>query len=109
MITLEEIEKAADFVRDNASKAAQAKADRLHLESFKKAKIAILFGQAGPGKTVAAMEAWAHAHPQYIELLETYKIAIKEDEEIRWLMEAATLKVKVGQTFQATLRAANIY
>jgi len=108
MISQEEIERAADFIRDNATKAAQARSDRLHLESFKKAKIAILFGKAGPGKTVAASEAWAYAHHEYIELLDAYKIAVKEDEEIRWLMEAATLKVRVGQTFQANLRAGTI-
>ena len=107
MISDDEIEKAVDFIRDNAGRAAQARSDRLHLEAFRKSKHAILFGKAGPG-TVAASEAWAYAHPEYIELLEGYKIAIKEDDEIRWLMEAAKLKIEVWRTFQANQRVGTI-
>ena len=36
MITDQDIEKALDYLRDNAKKAAQAKANREYLDEFKK-------------------------------------------------------------------------
>lgn len=105
MISDTEVEKAIDYIRDNSGKAAKAKSERLHLEIFRKSKHAILFGQAGPGKTVAAADAWAYAHPEYLELLEGYKVAIEQDEKLKWLMEAAKLKVEVWRTVQANQRA----
>lgn len=104
MISDAEVEKAIDYIRDNSGAAAKAKADRLHIEVFRKSKHAILFGQS-PEKTVAASDAWAYAHPDYIELLEGYKVAIEQDERLKWLMEAAKLKVEVWRTVQANQRA----
>ena len=104
MISDAEVEKAIDYIRDNSGAAAKAKADRLHIEVFRKSKHAILFGLS-PAKTVAASEAWAYAHPEYLELLEGYKVAIEQDEKLKWLMEAAKLKVEVWRTVQANQRA----
>ena len=36
MITDLEIEKAVDYLRDNATKAAQARANRIYLEEYRK-------------------------------------------------------------------------
>ena len=103
MITDEQAEKANDWIRDNATQAAQAKSNRLHLEEFRKAKKAELFLHA-PGGTVADKEAFAYSHPDYLALLDGYRVAVEEDERMRWMMEAAALRVEIWRTQSANNR-----
>ena len=103
----EEIERPLTYIRNNAAKFAQAKSDRVYLEQFRKSKKAMLFIQAEKAgiKTVAEREAWAYAHPEYLQVLEGLQVAVENEEKLRLLIEAAKLKINLYQTRQADSRA----
>lgn len=104
MIDTHTVESALDFLRDNATKIAKARAERIYLEHFRKSKKAILFADA-VGETVAAKEQWALRHKDYLELLDGLKVAVEEDEKLRFLSAAAEAKIEVWRTIQANQRA----
>lgn len=93
-------------LRGMAEDFAPAYAERIHLEEFKKSKLAQLMKQAelDGHKTTAAQEREARAHPDYIALLEGLKVATERSERLRWQLEVAKLGVAVWQTQQANER-----
>lgn len=98
-------EKALDYMRDNAPKLAKAKADRIYLEQFRKTQKALLFQQAPTDcKTIQSREAWAYSHDDYIEVIEGLREAVEVEEEIRWRMVAANLKVDVWRSMESSNR-----
>ncbi len=94
--------KAIDFILTNASKYAQAKATRVQLEEYRKSKKAIL-GNLEEG-SLGAKEMFAYSHPEYIQLLMDIKQAIAEEEELKYKLEAAKLRVEVWKTEEYTKR-----
>jgi hypothetical protein len=94
--------KAINFILTNASKYAQAKATRVQLEEYRKSKKAIL-GNLEEG-SLGAKEMFAYAHPEYIQLLMDIKQAIAEEEELKYKLEAAKLRVEVWKTEEYTKR-----
>lgn len=107
MIHEDEVERAIDFIRDNAKTLAKARAQRVYLEEFRKSKKSILSRQfALTYKSMAEREAAAYAHQEYLDLLDSIKIAIEEEERLRWLMVAAQVKIEVWRSEQANRRVA---
>jgi hypothetical protein len=97
--------RALDFLRDTAPAFAKAKAQRVYLESFLKAKRAILMKQVeATYPSAAAQEREAMAHPDYLDLLDALRIATEEEEKLGWMMKAAQAKCSVWQTLEATKR-----
>ena len=98
--------KALDFIRDNSGKYAQAKANRVQLEEYRKVIKAKLMQQAQQeGATASAtQERDAYAHPDYAEHLKALGAAVEEEERLRWMIEAAKLKVSVWQSLGANAR-----
>ncbi len=96
--------KALDYMRDNAPAFAKAKAERIYLEQFRKSKKALLINECTEG-TGQVRESYAYAHPEYILLLDALKIAVEEEEKLKWMMISAQLKVEVYRTQQANNRA----
>jgi hypothetical protein len=86
-----EAQKAIDFIRDNAPKFAQAKAERTYIENALKSKKAILMADAD-ASSLGAKEMYAYAHPDYMQLLMGLKAAVAIEEEIKWMIEAAKLR-----------------
>lgn len=106
MIDEQLVEKALNYMRDNAEPLAKAKAERIYLEQFRKSKKALLFGMAPSTlTTVADRENWAYSHQEYLALLEGLRAAIEAEEELKWHMVAAQLKVEVYRTQQANARS----
>ena len=102
MITEQEVEKAAAYIRDNAKAHAKAKAERIYLHEFRKSKKAILIStQTG---TVQEKDSYAYSHKDYLELLEGYRVAIEAEEEIIWTIRAAQAKIEIWRTQQANNR-----
>jgi len=102
MITEQEVEKAASFIKGNAKKYAKAKAERIYLQEFRKSKKAILVStQKG---TVQEKESYAYSHQEYLEFLDGYRAAIEEEEEIMWMIRAAQAKIEIWRTQQANNR-----
>lgn len=106
-ISQDDIERAIDYMRDNASKDAGARADRLYLETYVKTVLAQEQAKTG-ASSMAAAEMTARISTPYTEALLALKQAIFEDERRRFLRAAAETKVSVFQTLSANERATRI-
>jgi hypothetical protein len=95
--------KAVDFIRDNGKKFAQAKADRIYLEEYRKSLKAILMKRSGEN-AVNAQEREAYAHPEYQDLLKGLREAVEAEETLRWQMVAAEARVEVWRSQEASNR-----
>jgi hypothetical protein len=100
---LREPNKAVDFIIANSGKFAQAKAQRVYLEEFRKSKKALLMAQCTE-KAVNAREQYAYAHHDYTALLGGLKAAIEVEEELKWRLEAARIRVDIWRTQEASNR-----
>lgn len=96
--------KCLDYIRDHAKQYAQAKGRRVQIEEFRKVLKAKLMATQ-LGEPVNAREIYAYAHPDYEALLLGLQAAIEEEENLRWKIEAARLKVNVWQSLGANQRA----
>ena len=97
-------DEAVNYIIRNAGKFAQAKAERVYLEEFRKSKKAILMSQSD-AKTSAEREQYAYSHAEYLELLEGLKSAVEIEEKLRWEMIAAQARVEIWRTRSANNRA----
>ena len=97
MIPEEQIEKAVDWLRDNAKEAAQAKAERVYMEQWVKTVLAQEISKDG-SKTATERETMARQAFPYLEALEALKAAVRADEEHKFLREAADAKIRAWQT-----------
>jgi 23S rRNA maturation mini-RNase III len=99
--------RCLDFIRDNAPAYAQAKAQRVYLENFRKSKKAMLMRDAElrGHKTAAMQEREAYADPSYIETLVGLQEATENEERLRWLIVGAEAKIEAWRTIEATKRA----
>ena len=97
MITDDEIEKAVDYLRDNAGKLAKSKAASIYLGDYSKvAKAQIM--RKNDDLPIGKQEAIAYADPKYDQHLKAKRIADEEYEYLRWMMEAAQAKIDVWRT-----------
>ena len=97
--------EAIDFIFQNAPEYAKAKAERVYLEEFRKTKKALLMKAAmSKYEAVSAQEREAYAHHEYQELLKGLQAAIEIEEELKWKLEAARLRVEVYRTEEASAR-----
>lgn len=103
MITDEQAEKAIDYIRDNSEKAAEAKANRIYMEEYRKSIKATIMSEhlADP---VNAQERFAYTDSRYKDHLLVMKEAIKQDEQYRWMMVAAQAKLEAWRTMSANNR-----
>ena len=95
---------AVDFIRDNAASFAQAKAERVYLEEFRKTKKAILM-QAHLALPIGAQEREAYAHPEYAEVLRGLQAAVEAEEALRWQLVAAQARIDVWRSQESSARA----
>lgn len=105
MIHTDDAEKAVDWLRDNAERMAQARAERLYLEQYVKTVKAEEFVKAEPGNKIALAEALSLAAPRYLATLQAYRDAIKADEANRFLAAAAEAKIEAWRSQESTRRA----
>jgi hypothetical protein len=99
--------RVLDYIRDNAKSYAQAKANRIYLEEYRKTLKASLMQKAqSQGVTAsAAQERDAYAAPEYEAHLKALSAAVEEEESLRWLLIAAQAKVEVWRSIGANQRA----
>lgn len=95
---------ALDFIRDNATRLAQAKANRVYLDEFRKTLKARLMKSSGQ-EAIGAQEREAYAHDSYAQHLLALQSAVEEEEALRWLMVAAQAKIDVWRSLNASNRA----
>jgi translation elongation factor EF-Ts len=104
VITDDDIEKAVEYLRSNARAAAQAKANRIYAEEYRK----VIKGQImreHSNVALGAQEAIAYSDPRYAQHLKAIQEAVEKDEYNRWMMTAAEAKVEAWRTQQANQRA----
>lgn len=105
MIDEQDVERAIQWMIDNASKAAEARANREFVEQFRKTlKAQVMKEHASSPLGVQEREAYADA--RYVAHLDALREAVERDERMRWLMTAAETRVSAWQTQQRGLRAA---
>ncbi len=97
---------AIEFIFRHGKKFAQAKADRIFLEEYRKSKKAILMKEAETfgNRTAAAQEREAYAHDDYVELLKGLQQAVAVEEELRWGLVAAQARIDVWRSQEASAR-----
>lgn len=99
-----DVERALDFLRDNAAEAARAKAERVFCEEYRKSVKALLMAEKIE-ESIGAQERFAYSHPTYMAHLEKLKAAVFEDERLRALRGAAEMKINAWQTMSANYRS----
>ena len=99
--------EAIDFMIANAKKYAQAKANRIFVEEYRKTMKAELCKEALAAKieAVNAQEREAYSHPDYKQHLLAIKAAVEEEERLRWLLVAAQARIDVWRSMEASNRA----
>lgn len=82
---------------------AQAKANRVYLDEYRKSLKAILM-KASAEKTSAAQETEAYSHPDYVTHLKALQAAVEEEEKLRWRLVAAQAEIEIFRTMEASAR-----
>jgi hypothetical protein len=95
--------EAIDFIFNNSTAYAEAKAEVTYLEEFRKSKKAILFSQA-IGNTVADRENQAYAHPEYQTVLDGLRDAVAVAEALRWKLISKQATIDVWRSQEASNR-----
>lgn len=103
MIREIDIEAACDFLREGAEEAAQARANRIYMEEFRKSLKAQIMAEHNE-MAIGAQEREAYSDKRYLDHLEALKIAVHADEKARFLRQAAIAKIDAWQTQSANHR-----
>ena len=82
---------------------AQAKAERVYLDEYRKSLKAILMKESNKA-SVAAQEVEAYSHEKYLNHLEAIKIAVEREESMRWRMVTAQAAIDVWRSQESSNR-----
>lgn len=104
MIADADVERAVDWLRDNAVVAAKARAERLYLESYIKTVLAQETEKA-EGSSASQRESIARTKPAFLAALQAYREAIESDETHRFMRDAMSAKIEAWRTMESTRRA----
>ena len=98
---------AVDYMIAKASEYAQAKANRIYLEEYRKSLKSQLMKDAlvGGYEAANAQEREAYSNPAYKEHLLALKEAVETEEKLRWMLIAAEARIDVYRTQSANNRA----
>lgn len=107
MITEEEVEAELDYLRDNATVGATAKANRIYVTEYRKVLKAKIMKEH-PTLSAALQEREAYADPRYEKHLVAIRDAVFHDEKHSWLREAAGAKLSAWQTMSKNYREMKI-
>lgn len=103
-ITDDEIDKALDYLRDNAEEAAKARAERIYVEEYRKVVKAQIMKEHND-KSAVIQEREAYADPRYVAHLGVISEAIARDERCRFMLSAAEAKIEAWRTQSSNERA----
>jgi hypothetical protein len=103
-ISDEDVEKALDYLRDDADASAKAKAERIYVEEYLRVIKAQVMKEY-PDLSVAAQEREAYSDERYLRHLDAIREAVELDEKHRFLREGARAKIEAFQTLSANYRS----
>jgi hypothetical protein len=106
-ITDDEIDRALDYLRDNADEAAKARAERVYVEEYRKVIKATLMKEHGQLSAVL-QEREAYSDARYVAHLDAIREAVFRDEKHRFLRSAAEAKIESWRTQSSNYRAMKI-
>lgn len=95
--------KAVDYIIANGKVYAQAKAERIYCEEYRKSLKAILMKRSME-TAVNAQEREAYSHDDYVEHLKGLRAAVETEERLRWEMIAAQARIEVWRSQEASNR-----
>lgn len=101
------VSDSLQFLAVSAEEAAQARAERMYLEQYRKTKKAILMKE-NASLPLGAQEREAYADPEYLKVLEGLKAAVFADAKMQFMREAASAKIEAWRTQEATKRSGKI-
>ena len=95
-----------DYIRDTAPDMAQAKAERVYMEEYRKTVKAVLMQKAEAlgAKSAATQEREAYANTEYQIHLKALQSAVEKEERYRWMMVAASAKIEVWRSIESSRR-----
>jgi hypothetical protein len=98
---------AVDYMIAKSGEYAQAKANRVYCDEYRKTLKAELMKTAMVAKheTAAAQEREAYAHPDYKRHLLALKEAVEHEERLRWMLIAAEARIEVWRSQEASKRS----
>lgn len=82
---------------------AQAKAERIYVEEFRKTLKAKLMKSCGES-AIGAQEREAYAHQDYADHLQALREAVEQEERLRWRLITAQAAVEVWRSTEASNR-----
>lgn len=103
MIDDDKVHDALEYLRTNAPKAAEARANKIYMEEFRKTVKAQEMAKLN-SLPVNAQEREAYRSEEYKNHLEALKAAVYQDELNRWGMVAATSVIEAWRTQNANHR-----
>lgn len=107
IVTDEEVEKALDFLRDNARELGEAKAESIRCDHMLRVTKALVMRRHNE-MSAAKAEVEAYCSLEYQEALMEDAKAAGEYEKMRALREAASMKIETWRSEQANYRAMRI-
>ena len=81
-----------------------SKAERTYIEAFMKSKKALLMKQSDD-KSAAGQERDAYASDEYQSLLLGLRVAVEEEEKLKWLISGAEIQIDIWRTESSNNRA----
>lgn len=97
---------AVDYMIAKSGEYAQAKANRIYCEEYRKTLKSELMKEAMlKFDAVNAQEREAYAHPKYKEHLLALKQAVQNEEQLRWMLIAAEARIEVWRSQEASKRS----
>jgi hypothetical protein len=107
MMTDRDMERAIEVLRETDECCAKARAERLYLGEFLKSKKALLMkvhAESVFAMPISTQEREALADPEYLAVLDGYRVAIFEDERQRNKRDTAKAEIDAWRTQSATTR-----
>lgn len=94
--------KAIEYIQLNSSAYAKAKAERVFIENnLRVVKAKLMNKEDG---TLGAKEAYAYSHIDYETQLNGLKAAVEIEEHLKYMLEAAKLRVEIWKVNEYTKR-----
>ena len=94
--------KAIEYIQRESKNYADALAQANYLERYLKTKKAELMGEEVG--SLGAKEAFAYSHRDYVSLLESLRTAENTKEHLRYMLDAAKLRIEVWKVLEYNRR-----
>ena len=95
--------KVLDYIRDNASAYAQAKAERQYLENYRKTVKAQQM-KLHMTLPITGQEREAYTSKEMIEIDKAIQVAMEKEVKLQWMLTAAQIKAEAWRTINANKR-----